>query len=64
MIALLLVGAGAFLVWRFPENHLVWGLAEALIIAGLLALVVDPYLKRDLLKAARVNDFETGAHGI
>jgi hypothetical protein len=52
MVAILLVALALFLMWRFESNHVVSTLADAMFIAGILALVVDPLLKRDLLAEA------------
>lgn len=49
---LMVIALGIILIWRFQEHYVIRGLAEAFIIAGLLALIVDPYLKRDLLQEA------------
>jgi hypothetical protein len=57
-IAALLIIVGGVLLWRWP-NPVVWhGLGEALIIAGVLTFVVDPFLKRRLLKEAAQGIFE------
>jgi hypothetical protein len=52
MVAVVMIAAGVILMWRLPDHRLVLGLSEALIIAGLLALIVDPLLKRNLLVEA------------
>ena len=52
MAALSLVAAALVFMWRFPSNHLLITVSEAVLIAGILALVVDPILKRDLLTEA------------
>jgi hypothetical protein len=36
----------------FPSNHFVSTAADAILIAGILALAVDPWLKRELLDDA------------
>lgn len=52
LISLLLVGGGAYLLWRFPEGYLRHALGEATIIAALLLFLVDPFLKARLLRDA------------
>lgn len=49
MAALLLILAALLIMWRIPSNHLVSAASDAILIAGILALVVDPLLKRDLV---------------
>lgn len=45
-------------MFRFPVNRFVSSAAEALLIAGLSALGVDPLLKRDLLREASQGIFK------
>jgi hypothetical protein len=52
MLALLLIAAGIGGMHFLPGNHLVFAVAEAFLIAGILALAVDPLVKRDLLREA------------
>ena len=50
--ALFLIFAAVLLMWRFQENRLVSSIAEAILVTGFLAVIVDPFLKRDLLAEA------------
>ncbi|HEY6766797.1 MAG TPA: hypothetical protein VI386_18715, partial [Candidatus Sulfotelmatobacter sp.] len=52
MLALLLIVAGLLIGWYFPNHRLVSMTADALMVAGILALTVDYFLKRDLLTEA------------
>ncbi len=52
MLAALLIVAAIAMIKLVPENRLVSALADAILIAGILALGVDPLLKRDLLTEA------------
>jgi len=52
MMALLLMALGGIMIWRFPEHRIVSMIADAVLIAGVLGLCVDPLLKRDLLTEA------------
>ncbi len=52
MLALLLIVVGITLIWKLPNNRIVSTAADAVLIAGILALAVDPLLKRDLLVQA------------
>jgi hypothetical protein len=44
--------AGTYLLWRFPEGYFRHSLGEAAIIAALLLVLVDPFLKARLLRDA------------
>jgi hypothetical protein len=57
IIAILLVLVGAALLWWSPEVTFRHGLGEAVLIAGVLSLVVDPFLKRDLQREASLDIF-------
>ncbi|HLY59998.1 MAG TPA: hypothetical protein VKV95_04460 [Terriglobia bacterium] len=50
MAALLLIAAALLLMWRIPSSQLVLTASDAILIAGILALIVDPLLKRDLVE--------------
>ncbi len=52
MLALLLIAAGVVMIWQFPSNRIASTAGDAVFIAGVLALGVDPLLKRDLLTEA------------
>lgn len=52
MLALILIAIGVVLMWKLPGNHFASSAADAVLIAGVLALGVDPLLKRDLLVQA------------
>lgn len=52
MLALLLILAGLAMVKWLPDSRIVSTAADALLIAGILTLGVDPLLKRDLLRDA------------
>jgi hypothetical protein len=52
VIAILLIAAGLFTIWRFPNYRIASAAADAILIAGVLALTVDYFLKRDLLTEA------------
>jgi hypothetical protein len=52
MLALLLILAGIAMIKWLPDNRVVSTAADALLIAGILTLGVDPFLKRDLLTEA------------
>jgi hypothetical protein len=52
MVALLMIVAAIALMHFFPANRFASSAGDALMIAGILALVVDPLLKRDLLTEA------------
>jgi hypothetical protein len=52
MFAVLLIGVGIIAIWKLPPYFLLDKIAEALIVAGVLALFVDPLLKRALLVEA------------
>jgi len=52
MAALLLIVAGLALMLKLPNSHFASTMADAVLTAGILALVVDPFLKRDLLVEA------------
>ncbi|MGA7557772.1 MAG: hypothetical protein WBV60_05075 [Terriglobales bacterium] len=52
MLALLLIIGGLVLIWQFPDNRIISTAADAILIAGVLALTVDYFLKRDLLTEA------------
>lgn len=56
-ISLLLVSIGAPLLWKFPEGYFRHSLGETAILAGLLVLLVDPFLKARLLKEASKDIF-------
>ena len=46
VIAILLIAAGLFTIWRFPNYRIASAAADAILIAGVLALTVDYFLKR------------------
>ena len=52
MLATLLIIAGIAVIKYVPDNHVVSTAADAMLIAGILALAVDPFMKRDLLTEA------------
>ena len=52
MLAALMIGAAIAVMYAIPENRFASAGADALLIAGVLALGVDPLLKRDLLTEA------------
>lgn len=52
MLATLLIIAGIAVIKYLPENHVASSAADAVLIAGILALGVDPFVKRDLLTEA------------
>lgn len=52
MLAILLIVLGLVVIWKFPEHRVLSTAADAVLIAGILALGVDPLLKRDLLVEA------------
>src|SRR5271163_4569909 len=52
LVSLFLIAIGVFLIHRLPNGRLVAAIAEALVVAGVLALIVDPFLKRALLVEA------------
>src|SRR6266853_16278 len=52
LFALLLVVLGVGLIYRFHGQPIISAIAEALIVAGALALVVDPLIKSELLREA------------
>ncbi len=43
---------GGYLLWRFPEPYFRHSLGEACLIAAILGVIVDPFLKARLLKEA------------
>lgn len=47
---ILLIGSGAYLLFRYPEGYFRHSLGEALTIASILVLLVDPFLKARLLR--------------
>jgi hypothetical protein len=51
-ISLVLGGFGAALLWRYPAGYFRHSLGEASVIAALLVLLVDPFLKARLLREA------------
>jgi hypothetical protein len=52
MLALLMMAVSIVLMYFLPQDRLASSAGDALMIAGILALVVDPLLKRDLLTEA------------
>jgi hypothetical protein len=52
MFATLLIIAGVAAIKYLPENRVISTAADAVLIAGILALAVDPLMKRDLLAEA------------
>jgi len=56
-ISICLGAVGAFLLWKFPEGYLRHALGEAAVIAALLVLFVDPFLKARLLREASKDIF-------
>jgi len=53
IFAILLIGVGVCLHWwRWGQATLVNSIAEALIVAGVLAFAVDPFLKKQLMAEA------------
>lgn len=52
MLALLMIGAAIAIMYAIPDKRFASAVADALLIAGILALCVDPLLKRDLLTEA------------
>lgn len=52
MLALLLIAIASVMMFRFRDNRFASSTADALLIAAVLALGVDPLLKRDLLREA------------
>lgn len=52
MFAALLIATGIAMIRYWPDNHVISTAADAFLIAGLLALGVDPLIKRDLLTEA------------
>jgi hypothetical protein len=57
-ISLVLVAIGGWLVWKFPPGYFRYSIGEAAVIAALLMLLVDPFLKARLLKEAARDIFE------
>jgi hypothetical protein len=51
-VAISAAAAGVFLIWRFPNYRYLGAVGEGLIVAAVLACVVDPLLKRNLLVEA------------
>ena len=49
MLAISIIALAVVILWRLPANRFMSQVADALLVAGLLALLVDPFLKRDLL---------------
>lgn len=52
MAALALIAAASILTWRLGEFHLISALADALFVAGLLTLLVEPLFRREFLAEA------------
>jgi len=52
MVALILIAAGVAMIVKVPTHPLAAAFGDAVLIAGILALGVDPLLKRDLLREA------------
>jgi hypothetical protein len=52
LVALVITAIGIVFIYLFPSEHLVSAIGEALIVAGVLALFVDPFLKRHLFVEA------------
>ena len=57
-ISLVLGAIGIWLVWEFPPGYFRYSIGEAAVIAALLMLLVDPFLKARLLKEAARDIFE------
>lgn len=57
MAGLLLTLIGSLLLFRFHDWPTIHALGEATFIAGLLALCIDPYVKRSLIKEASLGIF-------
>jgi len=57
-ISLVLGAVGGLLVWKFPADYFLHSIGEAAVIAALLMLLVDPFLKARLLKEAARDIFE------
>jgi hypothetical protein len=58
MLAVLLIVSGIAALKYLPKNRVISTAADAVLIAGILALVVDPILKRDLLREASMGIFK------
>ena len=57
-ISLVYVAFGEWLVWESPPGYFRYSIGEAAVIAALLMLLVDPFLKARLLKEAARDIFE------
>src|SRR5947199_10200506 len=57
-ISLILAAVGGLPVWRFPGGYFWHSIGEAAVIAALLLLLVDPFLKARLLSEAARDIFE------
>ena len=57
MLAALLVITGIAMIKYLPENRIAATAADAVLIAGILALGVDPLMKRDLLRGKHREGF-------
>jgi len=57
LAGLLLIGIGIFGYYKWGRESVAHQLAEAFIIAGVVTITVDPFLRRRLLKEASKDIF-------
>ncbi len=57
IVGIVLSLSGGILLWQLPEAHLTRAFGDALLIAGLLTVCVDYFVKRDLAREAAQNIF-------
>src|SRR5438445_8817459 len=56
-VSLVLGASGAALLWKYPSGYFRHSLGEAALIAALLVMLVDPFLKARLLREAAQDIF-------